>query len=160
MTRIFEHDATACKGRRDRARPRRDAVGGTAGGERTIAAGGPGSPGPGCGRIHRSWGCAAMIYKFRSKAAGDVIMLGPQGDRLLRLLGREPATKGIIEPLAMPAAIAALEAAVAADEAARAAAGPADERLGDPVVLRQRVWPLVEMLRRAHAADEPVVWGV
>jgi hypothetical protein len=104
--------------------------------------------------------CAPMIYKFRSKAAGDVIMLGPQGDRLLRLLGREPAAKGIIEPLAMPAAIAALEAAVAADEAARAAAGPPDERLGDPVLLRQRVWPLVEMLRRAHAADEPVVWGV
>ena len=25
-----------------------------------------------------------MIYKFKSKAAGDLIMLGPQGDQMLR----------------------------------------------------------------------------
>ena len=55
-----------------------------------------------------------MIYKFRSKAAGDLIMLEPHGDQLLRLLGREPAPKGIIEPAQMPAAIAALQAAVRA----------------------------------------------
>ena len=30
-----------------------------------------------------------MIYKFRSPATGDVIMLGPQGDQLLRLIGRD-----------------------------------------------------------------------
>lgn len=107
-----------------------------------------------------------MIYKFKSKAAGDVIMLGPNGDALLRILGREPAAKGIIEPAAMPGAVAALEQAVHAAEAARAEAEreagargeslPADEAVG----LRQRVWPMVEMLRRAAAADEPVVWGV
>lgn len=104
----------------------------------------------------------AMIYKFRSKATGDVIMLGPHGDHLLRLLGREPAPKGIVEVGAMPQAIAALEAAVAADEAARAGeveAEPDAAREGR-VALRQRVWPMVEMLRRAHAAGEPVVWGV
>ncbi|MCW5640107.1 MAG: DUF1840 family protein, partial [Rubrivivax sp.] len=39
-----------------------------------------------------------MIYKFRSKAAGDLIMLPAHGDQLLRLLGREPAAQGIIEP--------------------------------------------------------------
>ena len=38
-----------------------------------------------------------MIYKFKSKAAGDVIMLQPHGDQLMRLIGREPAAKGIIE---------------------------------------------------------------
>ena len=36
-----------------------------------------------------------MIYKFRSKAAGDLIMLGPHGDQIMRILGREPAPKGI-----------------------------------------------------------------
>jgi hypothetical protein len=104
-----------------------------------------------------------MIYKFRSKASGDVIMLGPNGDRLLQILGREPAPKGIVEPADMPAAIAALHAAVAADEAAREAAGQdraADETRPDAVPLRPRVWPMVEMLKRAHAAGEPVVWGV
>ena len=96
-----------------------------------------------------------MIYKFKSPADGDVIMLGDNGDQLLRLIGREPAAKGIIEPAQMAAAIAALEAAVAADEAP-----PADDAPDDSVALRQRVWPMVEMLRRSLAADVPVVWGV
>ena len=30
----------------------------------------------------------------------------------------------------------------------------------DPIALRRRLWPMVEMIRRAQAADEPVVWGV
>jgi hypothetical protein len=113
-----------------------------------------------------------MIYKFKSKATGDVIMLGPNGDQLLRLLGREPSAKGIFEPADMPTLIAALKSAVQADEAARAqprrTAGDAAEADGadEPaaalakVSLRQRVWPMVDMLGRAHAAGQPVVWGV
>ena len=107
-----------------------------------------------------------MIYKFKSKAGGDVIMLGPNGDALLRILGREPAAKGIIEPASMAAAIAAIEQAVAADEAARAEAeqeaAARGERLAprEGVALRQRLWPMLDMLKRAGAAGEPVVWGV
>lgn len=101
-----------------------------------------------------------MLYKFRSKAAGDVIMLGPNGDQVMRLVGREPAAQGIFEVEHMPQVIAALEQAVAADEAARQPERDDDKPgKGDGVSLRQRVWPLVEMLRRAHAAREPIVWG-
>jgi len=104
-----------------------------------------------------------MIYKFRSKAAGDVVMLGANGDQLLRALGREPATKGIIEVAAMPAAIAALESAVAGEETR--GADDRDDAGDEPhasrgIGLRQRVWPMVEMLRRSQAAGEPIVWGV
>jgi Domain of unknown function (DUF1840) len=112
-----------------------------------------------------------MIYKFKSKATGDVIMLEANGDHLLRLLGREPAPKGIFEPAAMPALVETLKAAVRADEAARAEprqavadaadAGGVDEPAAQgKVSLRQRVWPMVEMFGRAHAAGQPVVWGV
>ncbi|MBX3637825.1 MAG: DUF1840 domain-containing protein [Rubrivivax sp.] len=112
-----------------------------------------------------------MIYKFKSPATGDLIMLGPHGDQLLRLLGREPAAQGIIEPTAMPAAIVALRQAIEQDEARRDEPAPteatagageeADEELRQRRVgLRQRLWPMVEMLRRAHAEDAPVVWGV
>lgn len=100
-----------------------------------------------------------MLYKFKTSISGDVIMLGPQGDQMLRLLGREPAPQGIIEPQAMPQAIAALEAAIASE----AVEGPVpDDEAADaqPVGLRQRLWPMVDMLRRAQAADAPVVWGV
>lgn len=103
-----------------------------------------------------------MLYKFKSKAAGDVIMLGPKGDQVMRLVGREPAPQGIFEVEAMPGLMSTLKAAVDADEAAR---GPTAEDevqgsgRGDGVALRQRVWPLVEMLRRCHAAREVIVWG-
>jgi hypothetical protein len=105
-----------------------------------------------------------MIYKFRSKAAGDVVMLGANGDQLLRALGREPAAKGIIEVAAMPAAIAALERAVA-DEETRGAGDENDDAADEPhaargIGLRQRVWPMVEMMRRSQTAGEPIVWGV
>ena len=106
----------------------------------------------------------AMIYKFRSKAAGDTVMLGPQGDQFLRAIGREPSAQGIIEVAAMPAALTALQQAIEQDDAARAQQ-PADEALLEaagqaPIALRRRLWPMVEMIRRAQAADEPVVWGV
>lgn len=100
-----------------------------------------------------------MLYKFKSAAAGDVIMLGPQGDQALRLVGRDPAAKGIFEVADMPRLQAQLEAAVADD--GLAATEPGDEQAAQPVVgLRQRLWPLIDMLRRCHAAGEPIVWGV
>jgi hypothetical protein len=95
-----------------------------------------------------------MLYKFKSKAAGDVIMLQTHGDQLMRLIGREPAAKGIIEPADMPAAMRALQEA-----AAQAQAG-SDSDGERAVGLKQRVWPMVEMMKRAQAADEPIVWGV
>ena len=104
-----------------------------------------------------------MIYKFKSKATGDTIMLGPQGDLLLKLIGREPSVQGIIEPVAMPAAIDLLQRAVVQDDEARrgeADAGDDPACPPDAVSLRRRMWPMVEMLRRALAAGEPVVWGV
>lgn len=104
-----------------------------------------------------------MIYKFKSKAAGDVIMLAPGGDAVLRIIGKEPAAKGIIETADMPAAMKAIEQAVAADEAARKNPDPDDEPKpgkGDGVTLRQRAWPLLEMMKRSHGAGEAIVWGV
>jgi Domain of unknown function (DUF1840) len=107
-----------------------------------------------------------MIYKFKSKAAGDVIMMGPAGDEVLRLIGKPAAPQGIIDVAAMPAAITAIERAVAADEAARAQAekDAADEgrKLGarDGVTLRQRAWPLVEMMKRSIGEGADIVWGV
>ena len=107
-----------------------------------------------------------MIYKFKSKAAGDLIMLGPNGDAMLRALGREPSAQGIIEPAAMDGAVAALERAIADDEAARARAEREALARGEAlppregVTPRQRLWPMIEMLRRARAAEQPIVWGV
>ena len=102
-----------------------------------------------------------MLYKFKSQATGDVIMLGPNGDEMLRIVGKEPAGKGIIEAADLGAAIAALEAAVAAAELAAQGDAPTARALPrERVSLRQRVWPLVEMMKRAQRAEQPIVWGV
>ncbi len=106
------------------------------------------------------------MYKFKSKATGDLIMLTPNGDALLRALGREPSATGIIEPVAMDAAVAAIERAIADDEAERARAeqeaaaeGHKLPPRGD-ITPRQRFVPMIDMLRRAQAAGEPITWGV
>lgn len=107
-----------------------------------------------------------MIYKFKSKSGGDVIMMGPNGDHLLKLLGRSPAPTGIIESAHMPQAIADLERAVAEEEAEQERARAEAEAEGrepprfEGVGLRQRVWPMVELMKRAHRNGHDIVWGV
>jgi len=106
-----------------------------------------------------------MTYLFKSKAAGDVLMLGSSGEQLLRIIGKEPAAQGIIEPAAMPAAIQAIEDAIAQEQAHQAQAGATEAGSGqaaspgDGVSLRQRAWPLLEMMKSAHAAAREIVWG-
>ena len=112
-----------------------------------------------------------MLYKFKSKATGDLIMLEPQGRQILKLIGKEPGPQGIILPAEMLSSIAALQEAVvreeAAIQAAREAAKTADQDAKQASVdsqkgisLKQRVVPFIDMLRRAHAEDKEVVWGV
>jgi hypothetical protein len=106
-----------------------------------------------------------MLYKFKSKSGSDVIMMGPNGDEVLRLIGKQPAPQGIIEPGDMPAAMAAIEQAVLAEEAAREQAEAEARAEGrtlaarEGVSLRQRAWPLVDLMKRAHPADHDIVWG-
>ena len=97
-----------------------------------------------------------MIYKFKSKATGDLIMTQPVAERVLSLIGKPTTPQGIIEVDQMPAAMSALEAAVAIE--APAGADDASPK-GDRVSLRQRVWPMVEMMKRALAAKQPITWG-
>lgn len=104
------------------------------------------------------------MYRFKSKADGDLIMMAPVGDQLLRIIGREPAAQGIIEVAALPQAIAALEQAIAAAELARTDArrGDDDDDAGgsNAIGLQQRAWPLLEMMRRSLAERADIVWGV
>jgi hypothetical protein len=105
-----------------------------------------------------------MIYKFKSKSAGDVIMMKPGGDQVLEIIGKTPADKGILEVADMPAAMQALEAAINAEDVAKTGETEDDDgAVGagrDRVSLRQRAWPLLEMIKRSHAAGHDIVWGV
>ena len=107
-----------------------------------------------------------MLYKFKSKAAGDLIMLEPNGRRVLEIIGKDPGAQGIILPEEIPAAIAKLEQAIAREEAERQAAIDEAKAKGqvppkfDAVSLRQRAVPFIDMLKRCEKAGKEVVWGV
>lgn len=99
-----------------------------------------------------------MLYRFKSKNMGDVIMLEPNGRQVLEIIGKDPAPQGIILPEQMPAAIKALEAAIALEESGdkEPVEGVPPEGLG----LHQRALPFIEMLRMNHKVGQEVVWGV
>ena len=107
-----------------------------------------------------------MIYKFKSKADGDLIMLEPQGRRVLEIIGKDTGPKGIITAGQIPAAISAIEGAIAHEEAMKKSAGsegaePADGPSStEGITLRQRAKPFLDMLRRSQEAESDVVWGV
>ena len=107
-----------------------------------------------------------MLYKFKSKASGDLILLEPQGQQFLQLIGKTPAPQGIIEPEHMLQAIADLQEAVRAQEAAQAHAVAEAQAQGHPapqfggISLRQRCKPIIDMLQRCQQAGQPIVWGV
>jgi Domain of unknown function (DUF1840) len=107
-----------------------------------------------------------MLYRFKSKAAADVVMLEPNGKRLLEILGKDPSGPGIVLPAQMGGAIEALHAAVAEEEAEferrRQEALANGEAPPDPdrVSLRMRVAPFIELLQHSLREGVEVVWGV
>lgn len=107
-----------------------------------------------------------MLIKFKSKASGDVIMLGESGKEILRLLGKDAAdSKGIFSVEQLPGAIATLKNAVAADKDL-----PHPDQMekpmntnidaGDSVHLHQRAFPVIELLERSLQENTYVTWGV
>jgi Domain of unknown function (DUF1840) len=107
-----------------------------------------------------------MLYKFKSKAAGDVIMLAATGQRVLGILGKDAGAQGIITPEQMQGAMAALQAAIADEEAQQQAAIADAKSKGETppsfeaINLRKRAWPLVEMMQRSAKEATPITWGV
>lgn len=120
-----------------------------------------------------------MLYKFKSRATADLIMLEPNGRQLLKIVGKGDEPHGIITAAQIPAAIQALQAAVAAEEAAEreqqaqqqhqqqdaSAAQDGEEPQdgtgqggGEVVRLRQRAAPFIDMLKRSAVEDKDVTW--
>ena len=111
----------------------------------------------------------AMLFKFKSQAASDLIMLEADARKLLQImLGHDPV-KGIVQAQDIPRCISALQEAVLQDEAARkrhadkVADADSDDSDGvvlDAVRLSQRATPMLKLLERSQAEASDVVWGV
>ncbi len=108
-----------------------------------------------------------MLYRFKSQATADVVMLEANARQLLDIMGRPSGPKGIITVDQIPAAVSALEAAIANDgkqnqhnHDAFAVENHADDAERQHVGLHQRASPLIHLLKRAAAESKDVVWGV
>jgi len=111
------------------------------------------------------------MIKFKSQATGDLVMVQAHAAALLRVLGKSAEGQGILVLEDMPAALAVLKALPeTVERQAPELDGssleegmqlPAEPRFQDePVSLRQRSWPLIQMIERAQAEGKPIVWGV
>ena len=103
-----------------------------------------------------------MLYKFKSKNAGDVIMLEPNGRRVLEVIGKTAGATGIILASEMTSAVQALQAAITLEESTQKSVGESnvDALPNDAPGLRQRAMPFIDMLQRNLKAKTDVVWGV
>jgi hypothetical protein len=98
---------------------------------------------------------------FRSRAAAEIIMLPETARRLLELAGKTPGERGVITREEIPAALSGLLRAVEEEKAGGTDVAAPDEPLSRvPVSLRQRAFPLIQMLRAAQARGVEVTWGI
>ena len=119
-----------------------------------------------------------MIYEFKSRATGSVIMTKPVAEWILQIIGKEPGRTGVITVAQMPGAVDALNRAIAqekeelrAERRAMESVGPAPGAAADaekneaendpyPVSLAQRAFPFIDLLKEAHSAGKDITWGV
>ena len=101
-----------------------------------------------------------MLIKFQSDV-GTLTMFDDVAVPLLKLMGHSGAVPSAIMPEDIPAALVKLKTAVAAqpDSPDPAAATRGDQEEGElPVSLKQRAFPLIELLERAAKRECEVVW--
>ncbi len=111
-----------------------------------------------------------MLFKFKSHAASDLIMLEVDARKLLKIMLGDDPVKGILQVHALPQAIEALEMAVTQDEADRRekteksstliSAEDDESVVLTTVSLSQRVAPMLKLLKRSLSEESDVVWGV
>lgn len=99
-----------------------------------------------------------MLIKFDSEA-GSFSMNGEIATELLKAMGHSGTVPGAILAADVPAALAKLRQAVDRSPRNAAADGKEEEEGRDaPVSLRQRAYPLIDLLARAAEQRKDVLW--
>jgi hypothetical protein len=100
-----------------------------------------------------------MLIKFDSEV-GSFTMAGDVAVQLLKAMGHSGTVPSAILPGDIPNALARLRAAVDASPATAAESSAADEKDPKeiPVSLRQRAFPLIDLLTRAAKQGTEVMW--
>lgn len=96
-----------------------------------------------------------MLIKFDSKI-GALMMFGDVAVQLLKLMGQSGTVPSALLAADIPAAVERLKSALAAGAPAPQAS--AEDEDSTPVSLRQRAFPLLDLLERAAAKQADVMW--
>jgi uncharacterized protein DUF1840 len=97
-----------------------------------------------------------MLVRFDSKA-GTITMFGDVARQLLRLMGQSGAVPGALLAQDIPPAVERLRQGIAGQPEKTAPRDTKDE--GEPPVnVRQRAFPLIELLERAAKQNADVIW--
>jgi len=103
-----------------------------------------------------------MLVTFSSKAGGDVLMLGEHAKPILVLAGKiaeDPfPVRGVFCVDQLPEAIQRLEGGVANETLAEVDEETIPSPFLLPVSLRQRAFPLLDLMRKAQKSGKPVLW--
>jgi hypothetical protein len=109
-----------------------------------------------------------MLVTFSSKAGSDILMLAQHAKPLLTIIGKtddkDLLTRGVFMPEQLDAAIFSLEHAIAAEPNQHPEKDEDEDSdlpkdaLALPVGLKQRSFPLLDLLKRARAQRVPVMW--
>jgi hypothetical protein len=110
-----------------------------------------------------------MIYEFKCRATGSIIMTSVVAERILSIVGKSTGPKGIISVPELSGAIQSLERAVAEEKASgigapsepkSSQAKEEDLNVAHAVSLSQRAFPMIQMMKAALAAQKDITWGV
>ena len=104
-----------------------------------------------------------MLVTFHSDAGASITMFGDVAVTLLKLMGHSGTVPSALLARDVPAAMASLQRGLAAagpDARAERDAKPEDddEDAPPPVLLRQRAFPLIELLSAAAGQECDVMW--
>lgn len=106
-----------------------------------------------------------MLVTFSSKAGASVLMLSQHAQPIMRIAGKitdkEIPVRGVFTPEQLGDAIASLEQAISQEKPPAQNDDDDDlprDALSLPVGLRQRAHPLLELMRQAKRANQPVLW--
>jgi hypothetical protein len=99
-----------------------------------------------------------MLIKFDSEV-GSFTMDGGIAIQLLKAMGHSGTVPGAILPADIPGALARLQGLVETSPAdGKPPTGKAADEAEAQVSLRQRAFPLIDLLTRAAARDKEVLW--
>ena len=97
-----------------------------------------------------------MLIRFDSKA-GTITMFGDVGTRLLKMMGQSGSVPGAIMGKDIGPALERLRQAVSGEREPSPDKKAGDD--GEPQVgMKQRAFPLIELLERAAKQDADVMW--